>query len=181
MPEVAPSIAARAAGPPSFTARVEVDAPAVRVMQAFFSQTDLGYWWEAERSVAVPRPSGPYAITFKTSDVRDDVLGQLGGTLHGTVMDYTPDRAVFIADVYWQPPASEPVGPMALEIICRPEADPGRTTVTVRQSASEDGPRWQRYFALSERGWTDALATLKDYLENEWLYRVKTIKQAGSP
>ena len=25
---------------------------------------------------------------------------------------------------------------------------------------------------------TDALATLKDYLENEWLYRVKTLKQA---
>lgn len=177
MPETSPATG-RSTGPPSFTARVEVGAPAERVMQAFFSHTDLGYWWEAERSVAVARPSGPYAITWKASDDRDEVLGQLGGTLHGTVMDYTPDRAVFVADVYWQPPSGEPLGPMALEIICRPEADPGRTTVTVRQSASEDGPRWQRYFALSEQGWTDALATLKDYLENEWLYRVKTIKQA---
>lgn len=178
MPDPTPSSAARPPGPPSFQARVEVGAPAVRVMQAFFSHTDLAYWWEADRSVTVTRPSGPYAITWKPSDAKDEVLGQLGGTLHGTVMDYTPDRAVFIADVYWQPPASEPLGPMALEIICRPEADPGRTTVIVRQSASEDGPRWQRYFALTEQGWGEALATLKDYLENEWLYRVKTIKQA---
>jgi uncharacterized protein YndB with AHSA1/START domain len=177
MPDVI-STAARPAGPPSFVVRIEVGAPAVRVMQAFFSHIDLGYWWEADRSVTVARPTGPYAVTWKASDVRDDMLGQLGGTLHGTVMDYTADRAVFVADVYWQPPAGEPLGPMALEVICRPEADPGRTTVTVRQSASEDGPRWQRYFALAEQGWTDGLATLKDYLENEWLYRVKTIKQA---
>ena len=44
------------------------------------------------------------------------------------------------------------------------------------QSASDDGPRWQRYFALTRQGWTEALAMLKDYLENEWLYRVRTIK-----
>jgi len=167
------------AGPPSFVVRTVVNAPVARVMQAFFSHTDLAYWWEAERSVTVARPSGPFAITWPASDSRDDLLGQLGGTLHGTVMDYTPDRALFVADVYWQPPTTgEPLGPMALEIMCQPENDPQVTRVTVRQSASEEGPRWQRYFALTEHGWTGALATLKDYLENEWLYRVKTIKQA---
>lgn len=168
----------RPAGPPSFVARVVVNAPAARVMQAFLSHTDLAYWWEAERSVTVARPTGPFAVTWPASDSRDDVLGQLGGTLHGTVLDYTPDRALFVADVYWQPPAGEPLGPMALEVLCQPDVDPQHTRVTVRQSASDDGPRWQRYFALTERGWTTALATLKDYLENEWLYRVRTIKQA---
>ena len=167
------------AGPPSFVVRTVVQAPVARVMQAFFSHTDLAYWWEAERSVTVARPSGPYAITWPASDSRDEMLGQLGGTLHGTVMDYTPDRALFVADVYWQPPAAgDPLGPMALEIMCQPDSDPQFTRVTVRQSASDEGPRWQRYFALTEHGWTDALATLKDYLENEWLYRVKTLKQA---
>jgi hypothetical protein len=147
-------------------------------MQAFFSHTDLAYWWRVERSVAVPRISGPYAVTWRPTDDRDDVLGPLGGTLHGTVVDYTPDRSLFVADVYWQPPASDPIGPMALEVTCMPHAGADAATmVTVRQSASEDGPRWQRYFAMAEQGWTEALATLKDYLENEWLYRVKTIKQ----
>jgi len=167
------------AGPPSFTARIAVEAPAARVMRAFFSHTDLAYWWEAERSVAVARPSGPFAITWPAAEAHDEVLGQLGGTLHGTVMDYTPDRAVFVADVYWQPPTGDPLGPMALEITCQPEVDPAKTRVTVRQSASDEGPRWQRYFAVTEQGWNDALGTLKDYLENEWLYRVKTIKKAG--
>ena len=168
------------AGPPSFVVRAVVNAPVARVMQAFVSHTDLAYWWAAERSVAVARPSGPFAITWPASDRRDDLLGPLGGTLHGTVVDCTPDRALFIADVYWQPPASEPLGPMAIEVTCMPEPDPARTRVTVRQSASEDGPRWQRYFTLTKAGWTEALATLKDYLENEWLYRVKTIKD-GRP
>jgi uncharacterized protein YndB with AHSA1/START domain len=166
-------------GPPSFVVRTVVNAPIARVMQAFFSHTDLSYWWQAERSVTVARPSGPFAITWPASETRDELLGPLGGTLHGTVMDYTPDRTVFVADVYWQPPVSgEPLGPMALEIICQPEADPQQTRVTVRQSASDEGPRWHRYFAVTEDGWTGALATLKDYLENEWLYRVHTIKQA---
>lgn len=173
-----PDTARTAPGPPSFLVRTVVEAPAARVMQAFFSHDDLAYWWEAQRSVAVPRPSGPFAVSWAPSGHRDEILGQLGGTLHGTVLDYTPDRTLFVADVYWQPPAGDPLGPMALEIICQPEVNPAQTRVTVRQSASDEGPRWQRYFALTERGWTDALATLKDYLENEWLYRVKTIKQA---
>jgi uncharacterized protein YndB with AHSA1/START domain len=167
-------------GPAQFVVSIVVDAPAVRVMQAFFSQTDLEYWWAAERSVAVPRPTGPYAVTWPTSDRRDSVLGQLGGTLHGTVMDYTAGRELFLADVFWQPHDGEPLGPMALEITCQPEADPSSTRVTVRQSASDEGPRWDRYFALTKAGWTNALDTLKDYVENEWLYRVKTIKDAGA-
>jgi uncharacterized protein YndB with AHSA1/START domain len=181
MPDPRPASAASApgpAGPPSFVLSTVVDAPVARVMQAFFSHTDLAYWWEADRSVTVARPSGPYAVTWKPSENRDAVLGQLGGTLHGTVMDYTPDRALFVADVYWQPPEAPALGPMALEITCQPEADPAKTKVTVRQSASEDGPRWQRYFSLTREGWTVALCTLKDYIENEWLYRLKTIKQA---
>jgi uncharacterized protein YndB with AHSA1/START domain len=168
----------RATGPPSFEASIVVNAPAARAFQAFIAHDDLVYWWAVERSVAVPRPTGPYAVTWPPGDRRDDVLGQLGGTLHGTVIDCTPERGLLVADVYWQPPAGEPLGPMALEIRCEPEADAATTRVTVRQSASENGPRWQRYFALTNAGWTDALETLKDYLEHEWLYRVKTIKQA---
>lgn len=178
MPERPSAPKAEPSGPPSFVVHIVVDAPPARVMQAFFLHADLAYWWEAERSVAVPRPTGPYAVTWPPSDSRDELLGQLGGTLHGTVMDYTADRSLLVADVYWQPPAGQPLGPMALEITCQPEHDGAATRVTVRQSGSEDGPRWRRYFALTEYGWTEALATLKDYVENEWLYRVHTIKHA---
>ncbi len=169
--------AAPPAGPPQFVLTTMVEAPAARVMQAFFSHTDLAYWWQVERSVTVARPSAPYAVTWPASEERDEILGQLGGTLHGTVMDCIASRALFLADVYWQPPQGDPLGPMALEITFEPEAAE-RTRVSVRQSASDDGPRWQRYFVLTKHGWGEALAALKDYLENEWLYRVKTIKQA---
>ena len=168
------------AGPPQFTVSIVVDAPAARVMQAFFSHADLAYWWGIDRSVTVARASGPFAVTWAPTGDQDDLLGQLGGTLHGTVIDYTPERGLFVADVYWQPPVGEPLGPMALDIRCTRKPDPAKTRVTVRQSASEEGPRWERYFALTKSGWTEAVATLKDYIENEWLYRVKTIKQ-GKP
>lgn len=175
------SAAPRSTGPPSFEASIVVAVPAARAFQAFLTHDDLVYWWAVERSVAVPRGTGVYAVTWPASERRDEVLGQLGGTLHGTVMDCTPDRLLFLADVYWQPPSGEPLGPMALEIRCEPEADAGSSRVTVRQSAGEDGPRWQRYFTMTNAGWTNALETLKDYLEHEWLYRVKTIKLQARP
>jgi uncharacterized protein YndB with AHSA1/START domain len=171
----------KAAGPPAFEASVVVEVPAARAFQAFINHDDLVYWWAVERSVAVPRASGVYAVTWPASERRDEVLGQLGGTLHGIVMDCTPDRDLFLADVYWQPPSGEPLGPRALEVRCEPAADPGSSRITIRQSAGEDGPRWQRYFSLTKPGWASALDTLKDYLEHEWLYRVKTIKQQARP
>ncbi len=117
-------------GPPQFVLSTVIEAPAARVMRAFIAHRDLSYWWQVERSVVVPRPSGPFAVTWSAGDDLDDALGQLGGTLHGTVMDYAADRELFVADVCWQPPAGEPLGPMALEITCRPEADAARTRVT---------------------------------------------------
>jgi uncharacterized protein YndB with AHSA1/START domain len=162
---------------PGFEVSVVVDAPAARAFQAFLVHEDLVYWWAVERSVAVARATGPWAVTWPASPRHDDVLGQLGGTLHGTIVE-CGDRALLIADVFWQPPAGDPLGPMVLEITCDPEGDGTTTRVTVRQRAGENGPRWQRYFTLTHAGWTQALATLKDYLENEWLYQVKTLKQA---
>jgi uncharacterized protein YndB with AHSA1/START domain len=165
-------------GAPSFTVDVVVAASPARAFQAFVDHDDLRYWWAALRSVAVPRPTGPYAVTWADGERRDEVLGQLGGTLHGVVVECTPDRELVLGDVYWQPPSGEPLGPMALEIACRAEADARTTRVTVTQRAGERGPRWDRYFALTEAGWAHALETLKDYLEHEWLYHVKAITQA---
>lgn len=172
MPKPAPS------GPPQFTVTTVVNAPAARVLRAFFTHADLAYWWGVERSVTVPRPSAPFAVTWAATDERDDLLGQFGGTLHGTVVDYMDDRALLVAEVYWQPPTGEPLGPMAIEVRCTPEGDGSRSRVSVRQSASDTGPRWDRYFAIAKDGWEQSLDTLRDYLENEWLYRVRTIKQA---
>jgi hypothetical protein len=136
-------------------------------MQAFFSHADLSRWWDAERSVAVARPSGPFAVSWPDAATADEALGPPAGTLHGTVVDYRTDRALVVADVYWQPPTGGALGPMALEITCEPTFNPTHTRVAVRQSASDDGPRWRRYFDLSQSHWTGALAALKDYIEHE--------------
>lgn len=171
---------APAVAPPSLTVSAVVNAPCARVMQAFFTHQDLAYWWGVERSVTVARPSAPFAVTWPPTEERDDVLGQFGGTLHGTVVDYQEARELLVAEVYWQPPDGDPLGPMAIEVRCAPEGDGSTTRVTVRQSASETGPRWDRYFAIAKDGWATSIDTLRDYLENEWLYRVRTIKRAGA-
>jgi uncharacterized protein YndB with AHSA1/START domain len=144
---------------------IRVRATPARVMAAFFDPEDLTVWWEVSRSVTLARPLGPFAVQWPPTDFIDEVLGRLGGTLHGTVMDFEPGASCFIADVYWQPPSGEPVGPMAVAIEVRPVGDGWTTELLVRQSADEQGPRWERYFQVMGGVWERALAALKAHVE----------------
>ena len=58
---------------------------------------------------------------------------------------------------------SDAIGPMALEISC--EVTGPATDLRVRQSSSESGERWARYYELIASGWSDSLDELKRYLE----------------
>jgi hypothetical protein len=136
-------------------------------MQAFFSDADLKGWWQVTRAVTVPRPLGMYAIEWDSTDFRDDVLGRLGGTFHGTIVDYRQNAAFLVAEAFWQPPDGDPIGPMALEVQCRPHGNGRSTMLTVRQSGEGDGPRWQRYFTIMGRGWEGALLEMKEYMDRE--------------
>lgn len=175
--------------PLEFKGAVRIEAPPERVQQAFFSEKDLWTWWDVKRALTMPRLLGIYAVEWAPAETVDRILGQLGGTLHGRVMEFVPGRELFLADLYWHPPDGDPVGPMALEISCRPiepmaraqdtsaeETPSVATELRVRQSAQDDGVRIRRYFAVTSAGWTSALETLKDYVENEWLYDVRKLK-----
>lgn len=145
--------------------QITVDAPAERVLTAFLDPHDLAEWWQVQRSVTVARPLGTYAVEWRSTAYRDEILGPLGGAFHGTVMEFRAGRELFVADAFWNPPEGDPVGPMALEIQCT--ADGAATRVSVRLSGDDDGPRWQRYFAVMRAGWPRALGELKRYLETE--------------
>jgi uncharacterized protein YndB with AHSA1/START domain len=146
---------------------VIVQATPERVLEAFFKAEDLAAWWQVIRSVTVARPLGTFAVEWKSTDYKDDVLGKLGGTFHGLVMDYRSGSEFFLADAYWQPPEGEPIGPMALEVRCRPQGASHGTRLTVRQTGEDDGPRWRRYFEVTSAGWQRALGDLKARLESE--------------
>lgn len=146
---------------------IEVRATPERVLRAFFDPRDIGHWWQAARSVTVPRPLGTYAVEWPPSEHRDLLLGRLGGAFHGTVMEYRPGAECFVADAYWSPPEGDPVGPMAMEIRCQPGQDEGVTRLTVRQSAEDEGPRWRRYFELVDKEWLRTLPDLKYHIEAE--------------
>ena len=149
--------------PLTFEHSVVITAAPASVLEAFFDPSALSIWWDAVRSVTTPRPLGIYAIEWRATPFSDELLGTLGGVFYGTVMEYRPRREFFLADAYWLPPASEPFGPMALEVSCRVEGP--ATRVSVRQSGSDEGIRWQRYYALISAGWPSSLAALKQYLE----------------
>ena len=111
---------------------------------------------------------GAYAVEWDPTDFNDDVLGRLGGTFHGTVMDYKPDKEFFVADAFWLPPDGDPVGPMALEVKVESQRrrNPQITLVTVTQRAADEGQRWKRYYDVIAPGWERALQSLKRYLES---------------
>jgi uncharacterized protein YndB with AHSA1/START domain len=144
-----------------------IQAPPARVMQAFFSDVDLKGWWGVTRAFAVARPLGMYAIEWAATDFKDDILGRLGGALHGSVIDFRPDDSFFLAEVYWQPPDGAPIGPMALEVRCRPQGNGRQTVLTVKQSGEGEGPRFERYFSIMSSGWEGALTGMKDYIDRE--------------
>ena len=140
-----------------------ITAAPTQVLAAFFDPEALTAWWQTVRSVTTPRPLGIYAVEWKTTPFQDEVLGTLGGVFYGTVMEFRNGREFFLADAYWLPPESPPVGPMALEVSCVIEGP--ATTLRVRQSGAEDSARWQRYYDLIAAGWQESIGSLKRYLE----------------
>ena len=154
---------ARAAAP-TLDYSIVIAAPAGRVLKAFFDADALSAWWQAAHSVTTPRALGPYAIEWTPTDVRDDVLGRLGGVFRGTIVDCHPGEGFFVADAFWLPPDGDPIGPMALHVTLHAEGA-SSTRVRVTQTGFEESPRWRRYYEVIGLGWERALASLKSLLE----------------
>ena len=154
-----------------------IQAPPARVMQAFFTDADLKGWWGVTRAFTVPRPLGMYAIEWESTDFKDEILGRLGGAIHGKVIDFRANASFFLADLYWQPPDGDPIGPMALEVQCRPHGNGRQTMLTVKQSGEGEGPRFERYFSIMNRGWEGALEEMKAYFERE-IERTKLARES---
>ena len=154
---------------PSFDCSLVVAAPPAHALDAFFDPKALSVWWQATRSVTTPRALGAYAVQWETTRHRDDILGVLGGTLHGVVAEYTPERELFLAGVYWLPPDGDAIGPMSIEVTCEPHAIPDEeeagTLLRVAQHGYEESERWSRYYEVVTIGWQDSLECLKAYLE----------------
>ncbi|MEZ5317889.1 MAG: SRPBCC domain-containing protein [Vicinamibacterales bacterium] len=140
-----------------------VEAPPRDVFDCFFAPDALRAWWQAVRSVTTPVPFGVYAVQWATTPFRDDLLGALGGTFHGTVIEAEPGRRFAVADAWWLPPEGAPLGPMALSVECLPHPD--GCALRVVQEGAEPSPRWRRYYAVITRGWQVSLVALKRYVE----------------
>lgn len=149
---------------------VVIAAPPARVLRAFFDRGALGAWWEVAAAVTTPRVLGPYVVEWKTTDVRDEILGRLGGVLRGTVVQID-SGGFFLAEVYWLPPDGDPVGPMAVEVTCTPEtvdrhgATIEGTLLHVVQTGFEESPRWRQFYVVFGSVWERSLATLRGLLE----------------
>jgi uncharacterized protein YndB with AHSA1/START domain len=146
-----------------FEAHITVAAPPAVVFGCFFKPEALRAWWQVVRSVTTPVPFGVFAVEWATTPYRDELLGALGGVLHGTVVDVRPGQRFFVADVYWVPPEGDPIGPMALHVTCDP--DPTGCRLQVLQEGYEPSPRWRRYYAVISRAWEISLSALKRYVE----------------
>jgi len=153
---------------PGIDVSLSIAAPRALVLKAFFDPDALGAWWQARRSLTTPRVLGPYAVEWRATEFRDEVLGRLGGVFRGTVVQYEPEQGFFVADAYWLPPDTDPIGPMALNVqlstAAMDDGQPG-THVRVTQSGFEPGVRWQRYYDVVGVGWERALHSLKMLLE----------------
>ena len=147
-----------------FDHSLAIEAPAARILDAFFNADDLAAWWHASRSMCHPRPFGNYAVEWPPGVAQDELLGRMGGVFRGTVIEFKPGREFFVADAYWLPPDGEPIGPMAFEASCTTLGE--RVVLRVRQSGGENNRRWTRYYDLLAPTLIDSLNGLKGYLES---------------
>jgi uncharacterized protein YndB with AHSA1/START domain len=144
--------------------KLVVDIPTApgRVLQAFCDSDAIEQWWHARRAIVVARPLGVFAIAWPEGP-SDDVLGPLGGVLHGVVIDIRSARELFVADAYWQPPAGDPLGPMSIRIACA--VAPTGTTLDIEIGGGAEGPRWDRWFEVLRRDLPLAIDELTRWLE----------------
>ena len=147
----------------SFDHSILISAEPTRVLGAFIDPAALTSWWQTTRSVTAARPLGVFAVEWDATPDVDDVLGRLGGVFYGTVMEYKPGVELFVADAWWLPPDTDPIGPMSLQVNCSLEGSACR--LRVRQSGFEDTVRCRRYYSVIERGWHVSLVALKEYVE----------------
>jgi uncharacterized protein YndB with AHSA1/START domain len=143
---------------------VVIHASADRILRAFFDAGALKAWWGVAHAVTAARTLGPYALEWAPTDIRDEVLGRLGGVFRGTVVQFDRGAGFFVADAFWLPPEGDPIGPMALEVAVSPHGTDA-THVRVTQSGFEESIRWRRYYQVIGLGWERALASLKTLLE----------------
>jgi uncharacterized protein YndB with AHSA1/START domain len=141
-----------------------IEAPPALVFDCFFEPHALGTWWQAARTVTTPVPLGVYAIQWQTTPYRDDLLGPLGGTFFGTIIDIRQGHEFQVADASWVPPEGDPLGPMTLHVHCVAEGAGCR--LHVRQEGEDMSPRWRRYYVVVSRGWQMSLMALKRYAES---------------
>ena len=149
-----------------------IEATPARVFDCFFNPDALRAWWQVARSVTTPVPLGIYAIQWQTTPYSDDLLGPLGGTFFGTIIDIRPGQEFQVADASWIPPAGDPLGPMTLHVHCIAEGQACR--LHVRQEGEDMSPRWRRYYVVISRGWQMSLMALKRYAEGPALVPAAT-------
>jgi uncharacterized protein YndB with AHSA1/START domain len=141
-----------------------IEAPVGRVFRSFFDPDALSAWWLATRSMTIPRVLGPYAIEWKTTEFRDEILGRLGGVFRGTIVQLNEGQGFFVADAFWLPPDGDPIGPMALHVQLEAKAS-ATTLVRVTQTGFDESARWRRYYEVIAIGWSRALLSMKALLE----------------
>jgi hypothetical protein len=161
------------AGAPSIDIAIVINVPPELVLRAFFDPAALGAWLRTKRSVTTPRTLGAYAVEWPTVEIRDEVLGRLGGVFRGTIIQFDREGGFFLADGYWLPPEGDPIGPMAVTVTCAPgpPAEPTEepvaiaTHMRVALTGFEESARWRRYYELADGGLRRALTSLKGLLE----------------
>ena len=141
-----------------------IEATPARVFACFFDPNALRAWWQVARSVTTPVTLGVYAVQWQKTPYRDDLLGPLGGTFFGTIIDITDGKEFQVADAHWVPPEGAPLGPMTFHVRCVPEGNGCR--LHVRQEGEDMSPRWRRYYVVVSRGWQLSLMALKRFAES---------------
>jgi uncharacterized protein YndB with AHSA1/START domain len=149
---------AKAAAARRVSRSTTIRASAARVLEAFLDPELMKQWWGATRARVEPRRGGIWAAAW----------GEPGQgyryVVSGVVKSLKPAKRLTLDPLVYFNFERPVLGPMRLLVSLRERG--GLTHVAVRQEGYGEGPDWDWYYQAVVKGWKDALANLKEFLES---------------
>lgn len=138
-------------------ARIDIQVPPSRVIDAFLDFESLNGWWGVEKALTEKRSGGAFVLAWGLSESGAKYVST------GTIGAFEPERLVQIDNYTYLCPDRPIFGPMSLRV----EAEPAShgSSVLLCQSGYRSGADWDWYHDAVTQAWPVVLGNLKKYLE----------------
>jgi len=142
----------------SITTEVRIRCTAEQIIDALINLDKLKIWWGVDRGLIQKKDGGLYTLTWMHSKDGIKFIST------GRINLYNFRSHLYLEDLVYINYEKPILGPFTLKYDVKQYNN--YSVLTVTQNGFEKGGDWDWYYNASLEGWGQALAMLKNYLDN---------------